>query len=412
MRRPRSCPSIVLVALFVAVVLGWLWPPELACAGDLPRLPSALEGPGVPELGRRQARHLERSVHELEHGNLAAAVKRATKAGAVSPAHLVLAQCKLLEGADDAQSELEALCEWNPEYAAAWLTLSVAAEAAGDEQTALEAARHAAGLWPGDSRDARVTELENRWVVGRLARARELLTAGDHEGALTEVASATNLDSNAPGARLLVGEILFDAGRFDEADAVLAELPDIPDALFLRGRIAEQRGDWQTAMDSYAALPPDHPDRALALDHAQTRWRLSVLPTYAREAMSSEALDRGELAVLLVAVEPRLETLPGSHVPVMSDIVDHPGQREIVTVVRLGIMEADLRDHRFHPDAPVNADTVRETVNRTAALLHADPPQWCSDEDVVRSTCIILSSPPSGGEVVSAVLGIAPGADR
>ena len=66
--------------------------------------------------------------------------------------------------------------------------------------------------------------------------------------------------------------------------------------------------------------------------------------------MVAEDLTRGDLAVVLVSVLPRLETLPGGAVPVMSDIVDHPGQREIITVVRLGIMNADRRGHLFYPD--------------------------------------------------------------
>lgn len=95
----------------------------------------------------------------------------------------------------------------------------------------------------------------------------------------------------------------------------------------------------------------------------------------------------------------------------MSDIVDYPGQREIITVVRLGIMDADRRGHRFSPNRPVTIATVHEAIQRSRALLGRSAPVWCTGEDVVGSGCTSIPSPPSGGAVINAVLDSMSGVD-
>ncbi|HSL16838.1 MAG TPA: tetratricopeptide repeat protein [Methylomirabilota bacterium] len=375
-------------------------------------LPSPLEGPGAPSLTRSQTRSLQRSWRELADGDLEAAAKRAGRARDTVPGQLLAAQIRLAAGEADVKPDLVALCDRNPDYAGAWITLSVAAERVGDEIMALFAARRGAELWSDPRWTGRAEELEGRWVTERLERARGLLRDGSLESALTETRMALELAPDAPGAAVLEAEILLAAGRLDDAEAALADAPDSPGSPLIRGRIAELRGDWQAAMESYAMLPADHPERGAALDRAQIRWRLSVLPAHVDKAMASERLSRGELAVILVSLQPRLETLPGGSIPVMSDIVDHPGQREIVTAVRLGIMDADLLDHRFHPEAPASPAAVRRALDRAAVLLGESPARWCEEEDVVGSSCTSLGSPVTGEAVVNAVLDKAPGAGR
>ena len=87
-------------------------------------------------------------------------------------------------------------------------------------------------------------------------------------------------------------------------------------------------------------------------------------------------------------------------------------QREIITVVRLGIMSADRREHRFFPDAPVSMETVRDAIQRTRTLLGLTVPVWCTEPDVVGSGCLSITPPPSGGAVVRAVLDHQPGVSR
>jgi tetratricopeptide (TPR) repeat protein len=365
--------------------------------------PSPLSGPGVGVLTKAQSKHIDLGWGALAVGDVVEAESRAQRAGAIHPAQLLAYQTMLVEGEVDVTGELDAFCSAHQEYAAAWITLSVAAERSGAEATALDAARHGASLWTAEPWSSRATDLYQTWVTGRIERSRDLLEQGNLEAALTTLRPAQVLDADRIDASRLEAEILVASGRLDEADEILNSMPNEPETLLLRGTIAEEKEDWQRAMDSYSDLPAGHPDRAAALERAQIRWRISVLPGYARRSLTAAELTRADLAVVLVSVLPRLETLPGGDVPVISDIVDHPGQREIVTAVRLGIMTADRRAHRFYPDRPVDADAVRESIERSCDLLGLPTPTWCP-ASTTSPTCISIPSPPSGEAVVSTTL--------
>jgi hypothetical protein len=253
--------------------------------------------------------------------------------------------------------------------------------------------------------------LEVRWIDDRLDAAENARSSGELDDALTLIGAARVHDPDRPRALLLKAEVLYDSGRPDESETVLTGIADLPESLGLLGRIAEDRQDWQSAMEAYSALPEDDPVRTTALERVQIRWRLTMLPSYAQSAMASAELTRSELAVIVVSARPQLETMPGGSIPVMSDIVDHPGQREIITVVRLGLMSADQIGHLFYPDRKVETDAVRKVIRQTRALLGLDPLIWCGEPNVVGSGCTSISSPPRGGDVVSAVLDSVTGAD-
>lgn len=373
------------------------------------RLPSPLSGPGVPTIKKSQHKKISRAWNELLSGNVGGALKRLSRAGDSIPASLLDVQIRLLQGDGEVVEELRHITDGHPGYAAAWITRSVAAAEMGAEAEAIRSAERGADLWPDSPWAARPGELRRTWIDDRVRLGDDLLAEGRDEDAWKAYSAARNLDPENPEAALGLARIHLADDRLDEAEPLLAIAGDLPDAVFLRGRIAERREDWHAAMEHYSQLPINDPRRDTALNRAKIKWRLTLLPPYAREAMTAEPPDRGDLAVILVSVYPRLETLPGDAVPVMSDIVDHPGHREIITVVRLGIMTADRRDHRFYPDRPADPATIREAVDRTRALLGLPARVWCGDRDVVGSECTSLSPPISGGAVVRAVLDLTPG---
>jgi tetratricopeptide (TPR) repeat protein len=377
--------------------------PALVSA-QVPPFPSPLEGPGVGELKRSQSRKIERSHREMLEGDLDKSVKLAGRAGPEPAARLALLQIAAIGRAPSALDELVDLCRERPGYAAAWITLSQVAEQSGHEDIALSAARRGADLWPEPTWTERVDSLERGWIDDRIARADRLVGAGEIDAALADIERALALDRERVDALLVKAEALHAGDRIDECLAVLDALGDEPKALLLRGRIAEERERWQEAMEAYSELPADHPERSQRLERAQIRWRMTMLPPYTKDAMSSAELTRGELASVLVATEPRLEALPGGSVPVMSDIVDQRGQREIITVVRLGVMTADEREHSFHPDRKVDASAARRAVDRARALVGLPAVHWCDGPDVIGSGCTPMPSPPSGGAVVDAML--------
>jgi hypothetical protein len=165
--------------------------------------------------------------------------------------------------------------------------------------------------------------------------------------------------------------------------------------------IAETEEDWQTAMQLYRALPEGDAAKSEGLRRAKLRWRLSVLPDYAREALHAEALDRRQFAVVLVSLAPRLETLPGGEVPLLSDIMHLSGQREILTVVRLGLLDADRMEHLFYPHREIDEAEAREAIDGLASLLELGPPGWCAFDP---PPCRDLGQPVSGTDVTSVVI--------
>jgi len=394
----------VAIAVVLGVAFSWaISSPSIEAETRLD-LPSPLDGPGVPNVKKSQRKKIERGWRELLAGDLIESFKRAERASNAVPSQLLKYQIQLIKGENDTVDELASFCESHPDYAAAWMTLSVAAEDSGLEVMALDAARRGARMWPTPPWGERAAALERHWVDDRIANAERLFEDGNTGAAMTEVLAAEAIDPQRSDSALLQAKIHFSDGQLDKAEARLVDISTLPEAALLQGQIGEKRGDWQSAMEAYSSLPENFPGRSVALERAQTRWRMTLLPDYARAAMATENLTRVDLAVVLVSVLPRLETMPGGAVPVMSDIVDQPGQREIITVVRLGIMTADRRGHLFYPDSEADLETVRQAVHKSRSLLGLSTPKWCTDQDVLGSGCISIPSPASGGSVVNAVL--------
>jgi len=200
------------------------------------------------------------------------------------------------------------------------------------------------------------------------------------------------------------GSIAEARGDLSAAMRIYTSLPDDPEATLLGASIAESTGDWLSAMNLYSSLPDERPEKGPGLRAAQLRWRVSVMPEYVQEALASPDLDRGDLAVVLVTLTPKLETLGGGQVPLLSDIMRLASQREILTAVRLGLLDSDQLEHRFMPYQPVTEDETRTAIDRLTALLGLDPPRWCSAFD--DEPCTAMGTPISGEAVAGIVIGL------
>jgi hypothetical protein len=113
-------------------------------------------------------------------------------------------------------------------------------------------------------------------------------------------------------------------------------------------------------------------------------------------------LERAQLAVVVVSLAPKVETLAGGQVPLLSDVMTLPSQNEILTATRLGLIESDQFLNRFHPERPVTAAEVRFAVDNLARLLELERPHWCLDE-ADDQPCAAIAEPISG-EVVAAIV--------
>ncbi len=379
--------------------------------------PSPDSGPGRPTLEKAAQRRIDDGWQALRRGDAAAARASAAQAGVTPASRLLEFQAAVVAGEHPVQG-LEALTGTAPDYAAAWLTLSVAAEGADNEDLALRAARRGADLWPEARWVARHDNLRRRWIDDRTLTASTLFEQGDPSAALDALEPALALDPQDRDALLVQARSLIALQQFDRAEAVLAalprdrdavlvagslaeargdstaairiysSLPDDPDAVLMAVALAESQGDWQTAMDLYSTLPDNRPEKAPGLRAAKLRWRVSVMPSYVRDALSTDDMNRSDLAVALVTLAPVVETLPGGQVPLLSDIVDMPSQQEIVTAARLGLIDIDRLEHRFHPLQPVTEDEVRTSISRLCGLLGVPAPPWCNDRRR-RSVCLV-----------------------
>ncbi|MCG6963684.1 MAG: hypothetical protein LJE95_10495 [Acidobacteria bacterium] len=407
MRIGRSAALAACASLLLLLAVGCQSAGRAPLASVDLGFPSPLAGPGHPQIDSRSKRQVERGWAALLSGRLTDATAAAAKAGESDPARLLAAQIALVEKLNPSD-ELRDIVSRHPDYAAAVLTLSVAQEKANDERASLETARRGANLWDVRRWRQRVANLEDRWVGERLASGREALSAGDTKRARELAAAVLRVESDNREAHLLDAEALVASGSLEEADPELDALGNDPEAIVLRGQIAEKRDDWTTAMSLYESLPPNHPRRAELLDRARRRWRLANMPQYVQKAIDSPDLTRAQLAVLLVALAPQVESLPATASPLLTDIVELPGHREIVVAVRAGLIDTDEIEHRFFPDREAEAETVRTAIDRLCKILDKDAPAWCSSSVTV-PTCVQLGKPVTGHEVADLVLQIMEG---
>jgi hypothetical protein len=94
---------------------------------------------------------------------------------------------------------------------------------------------------------------------------------------------------------------------------------------------------------------------------------------------------------------------------VISDIVDLPSQREVVTVVRLGLLPIDDLNHEFHPDRLADTGEARTAIDRLCRLLGTDPPRWCSDGFPANDSCVRLDAPMTGKSLAEVLLQVTHG---
>jgi len=399
--RPLPVPwqrcLIGVVAAFLAASCATAPPRSAADLG----FPSPLAGPGAPPLDRSAAQLVEQGWEKLQAGQYAAARQSATRAGGGPSSRLLALQATLLENPTEAVTGLGDLTSAEPSYAAAWLTLSVAGERTGNEAVALAAARRGAELWNRSPWVDRLEQLHRRYVDQRLDDAAARLGAGEAEEALSLADGVLAVEPLNRSAVLVQARSLLALGRDAEAESALTPLGADPEALLLSGAIAERRQDWETAMDLYDSLPPDHPQRQASLRRAKLQWRLSNLAPCVRAALASPRLTRSQLAILLVALAPQLGTIGGGAPPVLSDIVDLPCSDEIVTAARLELVGSDPLEHRFYPARPARADEVRDAVDGLCHLLALKPPVWCPEPG---PGCTVLSDPIGGSQLAETVL--------
>ena len=370
--------------------------------------PSPLEGPGRPNLERSELKAFNKAESLYRKGRTQKALKKLANAGSGPAQQLLSLQITYARTDSQTLQGLRDLTQATPGYAAAWATLFRVAEETADERLAYEAAGRVVELWPGSEWALEAEEMRRRWLNELRAAAGHSLETQPPEEALAAVERALELDPTNHALLLGRAECLIRLDRLAEADAVLSEIGDDPSALMMAGHIAELEGDLTTAMDRYQAAPHGTPGRDEALRRVKTRWRLSVVPSYVHGALASNQVSREELAVLLVNLVPEVRAMGSGSVPLLTDILDLPSQRDIVTAARLELLSFDRVEHRFEPDRIASMSEIRSALARLAGLVGAPPPARCEVANMV-SSCLELTAPVTGKEVTDAVLSLVHG---
>ena len=176
--------------------------------------------------------------------------------------------------------------------------------------------------------------------------------------------------------------------------------------------LAEDRGDLSVAMQYYTSVPEDTAGREESLARVKLEWRRQNLPSYVQEALAADELTRAGLAAILVGLVPEAHAFGGGQVPLLSDILETPSRKEILTVVRLDLMDVDRLQHQFYPDRAVSPAETQRAINRMCALLEVDPPIWCANASVSPPSCAQFDTPVGGREVADVIIGTTQGEGR
>ena len=179
--------------------------------------------------------------------------------------HLLGLAYSLLDRPEDALAAFDAALARNPRYLEAQLNRAVLLATLGRESEAQEGFRRARELERRDETGF-PTQVGNRLANAHASLGNEYRQAGAHVEAVGQYRRALSLRPRFPDVRLALARTLLDGGAHAEAaselEVVMAQRPDLVDAVVLRGLAAYLAGDldsaerfWQRA----AVIAPDEP---------------------------------------------------------------------------------------------------------------------------------------------------------
>jgi tetratricopeptide (TPR) repeat protein len=369
------------------LLLGGLCLAALACRTAAPparisRVPDPLvpAAPGAPMSADQQAA-LRRAVAAAESGEFLRAERELATLPRVHPAvRLAAMEVVFLQNGNTAAAVKELTSEY-PAYPSAWGVLALAWHREGDVRQAVGAARKAAELGlPGDWTDT-AARWEKAFTDTRLAEGSAMLQRGDAAGALRVASEILELMPTATAARILATRAHLAMGDAKAAAMLVPALPDTEDGIELKGQVAERLGQWDLAVDLYGRLPSSNPRRCDLLRTARDQWRLVNAPPYLTRALGAKVLTRKGLAAIVVWKAPELASQATGPASVFEDIVNLNERRDIITVVRSGVMAGDPVTRSFGAEHSVTPRELQAVLGRLAAALGRRPLTWCEEDD-------------------------------
>ena len=162
-------------------------------------------------------------------------------------------------------------------------------------------------------------------------------------------------------------------------------------------------GQYQDAIVRYERLARNDPDGRYArrLDAVKEQFAAANMPPQFLRALESEAITRGDLAVLMywkISAVRFAQDL--STPPIAIDIGDVPSRDEIIRLIALGIYQVDPVTRQVNPYAPVSPSSLARAAARALAVRGAPCARAVGfDPESILAACQVSDPLPTGADI-------------
>jgi tetratricopeptide (TPR) repeat protein len=339
-----------------------------------------------------------------------------TREPGYAPAQLAEAAIVLRQGKTDvAWPIVEKVLSKRPHYIAAEVYAAEIAIAEKRPREAFDLYRDIASRAGAPATAAeRIAELRATLFDQLYAAA---LAAPDDE-AVRLLREALAIDPSASAARALLAQKLVAQHKYDEARTELEPILNSGDVdrAEVQEALAEidiSRGRYEAAIARYERLSKHEARFTARLDEIKRQYAEANMPAQFRRAIESEAITRGDLAVLMYWKVASVRFASNMAAPPIAiDIGETPGRDEIVRAMALGVYQVDPVTRRVGPYTPVNAGALTRIAARLLALRGATCTRGiANDPQKVLAACAIVdpalgagTDAPVSGRVAAAVM--------
>jgi Tfp pilus assembly protein PilF len=214
--------------------------------------------------------------------------------------------------------------------------------------------------------------------------------------AIALLREALTLNPGARDVRMLIVQKLLAQRNWDEARTMLDPLINSePDRAEVQESLAEievGQGQFEKAINRYERLARrEHDPRyAQRLEEIKEQWNAANMPPQYLRAAESEAITRGDFAVLLYWKVASIRFAQNLGIPPIAvDIGDVLGREEIIRAIVLGILPVDPVTRRVGPSVPLTANSLTRYAARTLTARGAPCARGLIDPSRILNACSV-----------------------
>jgi Tfp pilus assembly protein PilF len=292
------------------------------------------------------------------------------------PAQLALAAIDIREGnLSIANATVSRLLQQRPHWTAARVYLGEIAIAQNRTRDAYEIYRSLASAPDAPPTAIERLELLEQRLFEELYTAAQ--TAPDTES-IRLLGEALTFNPASIEARVLLARRLVAQRSWDEARAALdpvigSEQPERDDVEELLAEIDAGRGRFQDAITRYERLSrrTRDPRYTRRLEDIKEQWNAANMPLQFQAALESDAITRGDFAVLLYWKVPSVRFAQNLPTPPIAIDIDVLGREEIIRAIAVGLYDVDPVTRRVNPSRLITAASLSRLAARILSLRGA-----------------------------------------